>query len=595
MRPATPERARADAPAREPARGHRLRAVTLGVLTTGLLSGCALLDVVRGPEIILYPAQRILTMDPAHPEATAVAVRGETIEATGTLTALQQQFEGQRVAVDRRFADKFLLPGFIEPHLHPYIAGILLPMRFITPHDWDLPGRDVQGVRGPEAYRERLSAWETQLDESEWLWTWGFHHLYHGHLTRADLDAISATRPIIVWHRSFHEVIVNSAALSALEIDEDALGGAEQVDLANGHFYEGGMQHLIPALRPHLFSLRRYWGALREARDILHAGGITTVSDGAFGTLDLDAEWLALKLSSWNRRDTPFRTVLLADGRTLGGLYGNDAARERIEGLHSRDTPRLQFRTDAVKLFADGAFFSQRMQLTPPGYLDGHEGEWLMTPEQLLEAARPFWRAGFQIHVHANGDAGIDATLDVLEQLQTEWPRDDHRFALHHFGDSRPDQVVRVAAAGVHVSANPFYVWALADLYAEVGLGPQRASELVRAGSLVRAGVPLSLHSDFTMAPAQPLRLAWVAANRITAEGNVVGPEERIPVDAALRAITIDAARLLRMEDRIGSITPGKSADFTVLGSDPLSVSPATLADIPIWGTVFEGRLYPIP
>ena len=206
----------------------------------------------------------------------------------------------------------------------------------------------------------------------------------------------------------------------------------------------------------------------------------------------------------------------------------------------------------------------------------------------------PWWRAGCRIHVHANGDAGIDATLDVLDDLQAETPRVDHRFALHHFGYSRPDQIERVARSGVHVSANPFYVWALADLYSEVGLGPERASVLVRAGSLARAGVPLSLHSDFTMAPAQPLRLAWVAANRITADGNVVGPEERVALDTALRAITIDAAKLLRMEDEIGSIEPGKRADFTVLEADPYAVPIEELADIPIWGTVFEGTPYPL-
>ena len=113
-------------------------------------------------------------------------------------------------------------------------------------------------------------------------------------------------------------------------------------------------------------------------------------------------------------------------------------------------------------------------------------------------------------------------------------------------------------------------------------------------GSLARAGVPLSLHSDFTMAPAQPLRLAWVAANRITAEGRVAGPGERIELETALRAITLDAARLLRMEDEIGSIEPGKRADFTVLESDPYAVPIERLADIPIWGTVFEGKPYPI-
>jgi len=572
----------------------RWRAVALACLAVASWSGCAQLGGWLEPAIRIYPAQRILTMDPEQPDATAVAVEGETIVGVGTLTSLEQQYAQRRTHVDRRFADKVLLPGFIEPHLHPYIAGILLPMHFITPHDWDLPDRAVVGVRGRADYLARLAEEAAELDEDEWLWTWGFHHLYHGRLTRADLDALSDTRPIVVWHRSFHEIIVNSPALEALDLDPTGLADIRGVDLENGHFYEGGLQYLIPALRPHLFSFRRYLGALREGRDILHAGGITTVSDGAFGTLDLDTEWLALRLSSWNRWNTPFRTVLLADGRTLGAVHGYDGAAKLIAGLGSRDTDRVKFRADAVKLFADGAFYSQLMQLGPPGYLDGHEGEWLMTPDELLEAARPYWRAGFQIHVHANGDAGIDATLDVLDRLQAETPRTDHRFALHHFGYSRPDQIARIARSGVHVSANPFYVWALADLYAQVGLGPERAAVLVRAGSLARAGVPLSFHSDFTMAPAQPLRLAWVAANRITADGNVVGPQERVDLGAALRAITIDAAKLLRMEDEIGSIEPGKRADFTVLEADPYAVPIEQLADIPIWGTVFEGTPYPL-
>lgn len=565
-----------------------------GCLAALLLAACTLLDSLHSPAVRVYTARRIITLEPTAPFATAVAVEDGRITAVGSLESLGDWLAKREHVVDRRFEDHVLLPGFIEPHLHPYIAGILLPMAFVTPHDWTLPDRTVEGVRGRDAYLARIAELEAELDRSDWLWTWGFHHLYHGRLVRADLDAISSERPIVVWHRSFHEVILNSAALEALGVDEDTVGQDPQVELADGRFFEGGLQAVVPALAPHLFSLRRYAGALRLARNILHAGGITTVSDGAFGTLDLDRELLALRFSSWNKGDTPFRTILLADGRSLGMLHGHDEARALIEELDERNTGRLRFRTEAVKLFADGAFFSQLMQLGPPGYLDGHEGEWLMEPEALLEAARPYWHAGFQIHVHVNGDAGVDAVLDVLDQLQRELPRDDHRYALHHFGYARADQIPRIARSGAIVSANPFYVWALADLYSEVGLGPERAHEMVRAGSLVRAGVRLSLHSDFTMAPAEPLRLAWVAANRITAEGNVVGPDERISLDAALRAITIDAAHLLRMEDEIGSIRVGKRADFTVLAQDPYEVPIDRLVEIPIWGTVFEGEPYPI-
>ena len=111
---------------------------------------------------------------------------------------------------------------------------------------------------------------------------------------------------------------------------------------------------------------------------------------------------------------------------------------------------------------------------------------------------------------------------------------------------------------------------------------------------MVRAGIPTSLHSDFTMAPAAPLTLAWVAANRITADGNLMVPEERISVEEAMRTITIDAAYALRMEDEIGSIVAGKRADFTILEQDPFDIGAIDLKDIPIWGTIFEGHVYPL-
>ncbi len=104
----------------------------------------------------------------------------------------------------------------------------------------------------------------------------------------------------------------------------------------------------------------------------------------------------------------------------------------------------------------------------------------------------------------------------------------------------------------------------------------------------------MSLHSDFTMAPAEPLTLAWVAANRITAFGSVLAPQLRLSLDQALRAVTIDAARAIRMEDEIGSIAVGKKADFTVLTEDPYLVPIEKLHRIPISATVFEGVTHPI-
>jgi len=562
-----------------------------------ILAACAQEEpasvIPPGAEVIVYKAQSIITMDVALPRAEAVAVEGDRIAAVGSLQEIERALSGRNYRIDNRFADKVLMPGFIDPHLHPYLAGILLPMEFITPHDWNLPGHEVEGVRGRVAYLERLRAHEGELDDDEWLWTWGYHQLFHGELSRADLDAISTTRPILVWHRSFHEVYLNSAALAALKVDAELVGDHHQADFPSGHFYENGLKILLPTLTPILLEPGRYINALRQAREIIHAGGITTIGDANFGALDLEMELESLVAAGWDAQDTPFRTFLILDGKSLGEAKGHQQVRKMIDDMPRRDLQRIRFARGQVKLFADGAAYSQAMQMSEP-YLDGHEGEWMMTPEDLEAAARVYWNAGFQINVHVNGDMGLDRTLDILEKLQRENPRQDHRFTIHHLAYARPDQAQRLADLGGMVQANPYYLWALGDKYSEVGLGPQRASHMVPLNSFASTGMAVAFHSDFTMAPAQPLLLAWVALTRITSEGNILAPEERLSLQQALRGITIDAAYQLGKKDELGSIEVGKMADFTVLEQNPFDVPAETLKDIPIWGTVFEGSVFPL-
>ena len=227
------------------------------------------------------------------------------------------------------------------------------------------------------------------------------------------------------------------------------------------------------------------------------------------------------------------------------------------------------------------------------GYTDGHEGEWMMDLDLFAATFNAYWDAGYQIHVHENGDAGLEMVLDVLEAAQQRNPRTDHRTTLVHFGFSTKDQVERIAKLGAIVSANPYYVTALADNYSENGIGPERADQMVRLGDVVRAGVPLSLHSDMPMAPAQPLYLMWAAVNRETVSGRIAGPEQRIAVEDALEAVTLGAAYSIRLEDQIGSLMPGKLANLTSLSASPYDVPSEQIKNINVMGTMLEGTFYP--
>ncbi len=545
-------------------------------------------------KITVFTAKRIHTMCAAAPYATAVAVRGGIILEAGSLESLAPWLEGADYTLDDRFAEKTILPGFIDPHLHPFIGAILLPTTFITALEWALPNRSVPATVGRAAYLKTLkTAFGNDAGALPLFVTWGYHQLWHGEITRDDLNAISASKPIMVWHRSFHEFILNDAAIEMLAIDQSVMARHPQIDAPRGRFYETGAMVAIAALKPLMFAQNWFGRGLQLLHQILHRGGHTTVADMAWGVFDFEMEWAALN-ASMQASAPPYRCMMVPMG--LPGLEASaDPAQTfaRVKTLTERGAKALFF-DDHVKFFADGALFSERFQLEPPGYIDGHEGEWMTPPHALTDAMRPYWNAGWKIHIHCTGNLGVDLALDALATLQFERPRFDHRFTLEHFGTSTEEQVARIKALGAQVSANVYYVHELGEMFAKRSIGYERASQMVRLGSLARAGVPFALHSDYTMAPAEPLRSAWVAVNRMAESGAVLCENERVTVHKALQAITINAAYILGQEASIGSIRAGKRADFTVLDEDPYEVDPMRLKDIGVHATVFEGAVHPI-
>jgi len=549
--------------------------------------------------LTVFTARRIRTMERDLPEAEAVAVLGTRVAGVGTLDDLAPWLDAHPHTIDRRFEDKVLLPGFIDPHLHPLLPAVLTQMPFAAPDDWHLPRADHPGVVGHDAFLDRVRAELAAHDDSTGpFFVWGYHPLFHGEVHRPELDeTVSATRPVVLWHRSFHELVANSAGLEWLDlatIDRVPEAARAQVDLANGRFFESGLTAPFPKLAELFFTPHRLAEGFADFVEMVHRGGVTTIADMGTGLYTPVATEAAIIRQTLEHDHVPFRTVLtpITTAFAQAGTSPADAVAE-CDALHDDNGHRVFFDRH-VKLMADGAFFSQFMRLCEPGYIDGHEGQWILPPEITDGYADAFWRAGYQVHIHCNGDGGASYTLGLLRRLLDAHPRFDHRFSIEHWGYATEDQNRKVAALGAVVSGQVYYVHVLGDRYAEVGMGTDRAHQMCRFGSLVDKGVPLALHSDCTMAPIEPLTLAWVACTRETLAGNRITPIERLDVEQALRAVTIDAAWNLRLEDEVGSIRAGKRADFAVLGDDPVDVGVEGLRDIPIWGTVFEGVPYPI-
>ncbi|MEE8475056.1 MAG: amidohydrolase [Myxococcota bacterium] len=545
-------------------------------------------------------AKKILTMEPDQPVATAVAIASGRILALGSLDEVRAALGDRSFDVDTRFRDHILMPGFVDPHIHPTLAATILPMEIVSAMTWATPRGRTRAVRGREAFLARLRELDGELGAAgqpdEWLLVWGYHEPYHGSLSRRDLDAVSDSRPIFVWHRSVHEMFFNTPALEELGMSREDFDAHPQADWENGHLWERGALSLGGPMTRVLANPFSYRRGLSMMSEMIHRGGLTTVAEQGFPQVSALGE-LAMLTLEMHKRETPYRFVLVPNAmflyrRQSGPEAGSEAERAAAE-LLDWSSDRIQIVRHA-KYYADGAMFSQLMQMSEP-YLDGHHGEWMMTPDEQWSLVSAFWAKNWDLHIHVNGDAGLDVVLDQFERLRRADPRPGRRVVLEHYGYAREDQHRRVRELGIAVSNNAYYVHELAPPYSQHGLGPERAADISPLGGLARAGVAISFHSDFPMAPAEPLTLVWAAVNRIGSDGRVWGPDQRLALDLALRAVTVEAAWSIGLEDEIGSIRPGKRADFTVLAADPTEVEPQAIRDIEIWGTVLEGRLHPIP
>ncbi len=535
---------------------------------------------------VVYAARKIITMNPARPTATHVAVRDGRILGVGALDELRGWGPSE---LDRRFEDQVLMPGLIEGHSH-LMAGSLWHYRYCGYFDLaDPDGRVWKGAKSLDAVVAQLQAAAEGHDGP--VVGWGFDPIYFDgrRCTREDLDRVSTTRPVGVMHASGHILNVNTVALERAGtlrtgIDHPAFPlGAD--GLPTGELK--GPEAMLPVL-DHVGLNRSFLSGdefgIRAFGKLCVRAGVTTATDLA-ATLG-DAELATLTAISSEER-YPVRLVPLL---RLIGLTPAAAVARAVE-LRGRSTE--QVRLGRIKIVADGSIQGFSARLRWPGYYNGApNGLWYTAPETIRECYELALREQVQVHTHTNGDEATSLALDCLEQALRKSPAHDHRFTLQHVQLADAAQFRRMKALGmcVNLFANHHFYWG--DQHRRITVGPERAERMNACATALREGVPLAIHSDAPITPLAPLFTAWCAVNRLTASGHVLGAQERIGVLDALRAITLGAACTLRLDGEIGSIECGKRADFCVLHEDPTVVAPEKLKDVRVWGTVQGGRVF---
>ncbi len=517
----------------------------------------------------------IVTVDPQRPTAEALAVTAGRIVAVGSRDEVQPWIGAD---TEVREVAGCVLPGFVEAHGHPLMEAVVLGGRMVDIRPVTMPNADdvVAAVHAEVAARGADGAYLNGWDPL----------LQHGlpELTRAWLDAAAPDGPLVIVHNSGHKAYFNSAAARAAGLTRDTPDphGAKYGRDADGEL--DGTAEETGAVFPLVTGVMTptgYPALLLAECARLNRAGLTTCSEMAF--------------------DPVFRPVLeqMRDKLTVR-LRTYEMSTAALHTDASPDNGDDMVRQVGIKIWVDGSPWVGNIDLTFPyldteatrtiGVVPGSCGHANYTREQLAEIVNTFFPLGWQLACHVHGDHGVDTILDVYEDALTRWPREDHRLRLEHVGAITPAQLQRAHDLGVTCSVFVDQIHYWGDVIVDGLFGPEHGDVWMPAGSAVATGMRISLHNDPPVTPEEPLRNISVAATRIAPSGRVLAPQERLTVDQAIRAQTIDAAWQLFSDDAVGSLEVGKYADLVVLSADPRSVPPEAVADLEVLATYLAGQ-----
>ena len=523
---------------------------------------------------------KVYTVDANRSVAEAVAIDGDTIVYVGDAAGADAFIGADTRVVDA--GGRLVLPGFQDIHIHPISGGV------------EASACDLNDLETVAGYRTRIAEYAQANPNVPWVLGGGWSMAAFGpgaKASKAILDELVPDRPVFLSSRDGHSAWANSKALEIAGITKDTpdpVDGIIDRDPETGEpvgsLQEGAISLVakhVPETTPEMLKQ-----GMRYARDMLHAYGITSMQVAYASEADLMA------MSELDAAGD-------LDLRTVAALWWErDETEEQIPHLKSlrEKYTKGNIRATSVKIMQDGVMENYTAVMLEP-YLvpSGTKGIPMVEPEFLKDVVTMLDAEDFQVHFHAIGDGAIRHSLDAIEAARTANGPSDHRHHISHLEVIDPADIPRFAALDTVANFQP--LWAYPDLYITdltvPFIGEERAKWLYPIKSVIDAGGTVAFGSDWSVSTADPFAQMETAVTRmdvIANEGDVLLPEQRITIEQAVDAFTINAAFVNHQEGSTGSIEAGKLADLIVLDQDLLTIAPTAISDTKVLLTLFGGE-----
>ncbi|MDT0595414.1 amidohydrolase [Glaciecola petra] len=574
----------------------QLTQIIIFILSIVVLSACTKPETTTNDTVntanaadVIYVNANVITLDDKNTQAEAMAIKDGEIVFIGTNEDMAS-LKGPDTQIND-LNGSTLLPGFIDAHGHFLQTGVLaMSANLLPPPD--------NGVDSIDKLIDALKAEEnSDITKSVgWILGMGYDDAQlseQRHPTKEDLDRVSTEIPVLAIHQSSHLGAINSKAIEVLGItnaQEDPDGGKFRRDAdgnINGVVEETAFFY-VGTLALSKISEELNLQALQASEKAFFKSGFTTSQEGRasineVALLNIASEQNLLDIDVSIFPDPTFfedENVFIDD----------------VMSQHGQDY-KNGIKVGGIKLSLDGSPQVKTAWLTKPYHvpLEGQDEDYKgypQVPDEVLQK----WvdmshENNWQVLAHVNGDAAIDKYIEIIANAKQKFPQVDVRPVAIHAQTAREDQLDKMAELDIIASLMSVHTFYWGDWHFESVLGPERASRISPAKSALEKGVVVTSHNDAPVTLPNSQMILYSMVNRLSRSKRLLGGDERVSVEQALRAITSSAAYQIYEQDTKGTLEVGKKADMVILDSNPFEIEPEALLDLKVLETIKGGKV----